>query len=108
MSDDEAPDTVTEAVKLLAALGYSATFEWHDGELQCSACGATCALSGARAERVYRFEGPSDPADEAIVIGLSCPACGTKGTFVSAYGPAADPDLFEQLGPLVQTWRQQG
>jgi len=108
VTDGTAPETVTEAVSLLASLGYDATFDWNNGELRCSVCGAAHSLSGARAERVYRFEGPSDPADEAIVIGLSCPACGAKGTFVSAFGPAADPELFEELGPLVQTWRQQG
>ncbi len=108
MTDGTAPETVTEAVNLLAALGYDATFEWHDGELHCNACGATHALKGARVERVYRFEGPSDPADEAIVLGVLCPVCGAKGTFVSAFGSDADPDLFEELGPLLQQWRRQG
>lgn len=108
MSDATAPETVTEAVTLLAALGYDATFDWHDGQLQCSVCGATHALKGAHAERVYRFEGPSDPADEAIVLGLRCPVCEAKGTFVSAFGLDADPDLFADIGPLLQHWRTHG
>lgn len=106
MADATAPDTVTEAVDLLQRRGFIAEFDWRDGALQCSACGATHALQGARAEYVYRFEGPSDPADEAIVLGVRCPVCGAAGTFATAFGPAADPDLFAELGPLVQQWRQ--
>ena len=34
----------------------------------------------------------SNPDDEAIVIGVTCPACEAKGVLVSAYGPAADPE----------------
>ena len=41
-------------------------------------------------DRFFRFEGPSDPADEAIVLGVHCSACGARGTIVSAFGPDAD------------------
>ena len=40
----------------------------------------------------FRFEGPSDPGDQAIVLGVSCTAWGRKGIVVSAYGPDADPE----------------
>jgi hypothetical protein len=108
MADGTAPDTVTDALNLLSAAGYDASFDWVRGELRCSACTAGHVPSEAHAERVYRFEGPSDPADEAIVLGLRCPSCGAAGTFVSAFGPDADPDRFAELGPLVQQWRGRG
>jgi hypothetical protein len=37
----------------------------------------------------YRFEGASDPADNAILYAIEC-TDGTKGTLVDAYGPYAD------------------
>jgi hypothetical protein len=93
----DAPDTVTDALHLLEADGYTVDFNVHDATLHCAACGADSPVAGAEVERLYRFEGPSDPADEAIVLGLRCPACGARGTLVSAFGPDADPELLRQL-----------
>ena len=39
---------------------------------------------------LYRYEGPSDPADEATVYALASPA-GVKGVLVTSYG-ASSPD----------------
>jgi hypothetical protein len=52
-------------------------------------------------ERVYRFEGPSDPADEAIVLGVCCPKCGARGIIVSAFGPDADPEVLGAVAMLA-------
>lgn len=38
-----------------------------------------------------RFEGASDPEDEAILFALRCEVHGIKGTYVVAYGAAVDP-----------------
>jgi hypothetical protein len=34
------------------------------------------------------------------VLGVECPACGTRGIVVSAYGPQADPELLALLDRL--------
>lgn len=95
-----APTTVTDALTLLAADGYTADFNLLGPAAMCPACQSTHPLEDSVIERQYRFEGPTDPGDEAIVLGLSCPACGAKGVIVSAYGPDADPALFEVLARL--------
>jgi hypothetical protein len=59
-------------------------------------------VRGAIVERVYRFEGDSDPADEAIVLGVHCPALGVRGVVVSGYGAAIDPDHEAVLRALVE------
>lgn len=87
------PSTVTEAVEQLAREGYTDDLHLQGGELGCPACGTEHPTDLVVVDRVYRFEGPSDPADEAIVLGLRCPACGARGSLVSAFGPDADPDL---------------
>jgi hypothetical protein len=97
----DAPDTVTEAMAELRAAGYRLDVDLVGGVLQTSD-GASCDCAEAVVDRVYRFEGESDPGDEAIVLGLSLPGADRRGLLVSAYGPGADPGLAEQLAGLVQ------
>jgi hypothetical protein len=91
----EAPSTVSEAVTVLASEGYGEDLHLDGGQLACTACGTSHPTNIVEVDRVLRFEGPSDPGDEAIVLALRCPACGTKGSLVSAFGPDADPELAE-------------
>ncbi len=97
MSD--APETVTEALALLTAEGYSEDFNLRGSSTVCPQCRSSCALDGGVVERQFRYEGDSDPGDEAIVLGIRCQSCGSRGVLVSAYGPDADPDLFSRLQP---------
>jgi hypothetical protein len=49
----------------------------------------------------YRFEGASNPDDEAVVMGLHDTASGTRGVLISGYGPAAserEADVLAVLG----------
>ncbi|HEX5586563.1 MAG TPA: phosphoribosylpyrophosphate synthetase [Acidimicrobiia bacterium] len=96
----DAAETVLDAVRILEGLGYTDDLRLEDGGVQCSACGTRHAPERVVITHTYRFEGVSDPADEAIVLGVECPACGTRGVIVSAYGPEADPALFELLQRL--------
>jgi hypothetical protein len=92
-----APDTVTEALAVLEAEGYVESFVVRNGRVGCTACGQEHEATGAIVERIFRFEGISDPDDEEIVFGLRCPVCGAKGVLVSAFGPNADPDELDAL-----------
>jgi hypothetical protein len=93
----DSPDTVVEALAQLRAEGYQATFQLVGGDLRCDLHDQLCAATDVVVERLYRFEGPSDPGDEMVVFGLRDPATGTRGTLASGYGPAADPDLLDHL-----------
>jgi hypothetical protein len=96
----DAPETVSEAVAMLEAEGYTSPFVNSGGDLVCGTCGACSPLDPLVVDRFFRFEGPSDPADEAIVLGVHCTVCGARGTIVSAFGPDADPDEFEHLARI--------
>ena len=52
-----------------------------------------------RVLHAHRFEGPSSPEDEAIVLVIECPTCG-MGVLVSAYGPAATAEEADVLAGL--------
>jgi hypothetical protein len=105
MHDDEvtdaevpsAPDTVTEALRILEADGYTHSFMVRDAVVRCTACGVDHESTSAIVERIYRFEGTSDPDYEDIVFGLRCPVCDLRGTLVSAFGPNADPEELDAL-----------
>lgn len=92
-----APDTVTDAIALLREQGYTLDYELRDGVLSAGSDASACSVGSAAVERIYRFEGPSDPGDEMIVFALRDPATGARGTLASAFGPAADPALVEHL-----------
>jgi hypothetical protein len=96
----DAPDTVTEAVTAMEAAGYTSPFLQSGSDLVCMACGAPHPLELGVVDRFFRFEGPSDPGDEAIVLAVRCGKCGAHGTLVSAFGPDADPDAFEHLARI--------
>jgi len=101
LPDDDMPDTVTEAVAHLRRLGYTEDLVLHhegvvhEGELE--------AVGSAVVEHRYRFEGNSDPADEAIVLGVACPGLGRRGVLVAGFGPSMEPEHVAVLHALLGT-----
>ena len=104
MEPDE-PTTVLDAVNALAAEGFGPWFFFRDGALHCTASGGHHQIVRAQVVRVYRFEGPSDPDEEAVVYGLRCPVCDATGTLVSSFGARADPALTDHLVMLDERFR---
>lgn len=96
MASDDAgpvPTTVTEALSQLRDLGYVVDMTAApDGMVRCGSCATLHPARDAVVDQVHRFEGATDPDDEAIVVAITCTRCGLRGTLVSAYGPAADAD----------------
>ncbi len=85
--------TVAEEMDALRARGYTADFSiTRDGQLRCNTCGHDHLPSEITIDSTARFEGASNPDDQAIVFGLRCEACGVRGVLVSAYGPTATPE----------------
>lgn len=81
-------ETLAEAVRRLAEAGYRETFRAEETGLRAVEAGRTFAPEELLVEEVVRFEGPSDPADEAVLFALRSPT-GPRGTFVVTYGPEA-------------------
>jgi hypothetical protein len=96
----DAPETVTDAVQLLESEGYTTEFTLNVRSFRCEACRHHHAPARLAIDRTFRFEGPSDPGDEAIVLGVTCPDCGARGVIVSAYGPDAEPEYLALLDHL--------
>ena len=93
----EVPDTVTQAIAFLKNEGYEADFNFVDGALCNHDSSVRCDPNEVVVERLFRFEGDSDPGDEMIVFGVVDPTTGVRGVVASAYGPAADPEVLDHL-----------
>jgi hypothetical protein len=89
---DDSEITVTEAISRLRGEGYVEDFSADGGVLVCGSCRCSMEPGSVTVEVVYRFEGESDPDDEAAVFGLSCAECNAKGIYVVAYGPSMSAD----------------
>ena len=80
-------DTITEAVAGLRQRGFAKDFNL---EKNCIICDdEKFHPEDFEIVEIYRFEGNSDPADEAVVYGIESKK-GDKGILVSGYGISAD------------------
>jgi hypothetical protein len=80
-------DTLSEAVNGLKERGFTVDFNLDKNCLVCQ--GTKYDVDDFEITEVYRFEGNTDPADEAIVYGIESNN-GTKGILVSGYGISAE------------------
>jgi hypothetical protein len=84
--------TIADALKDLEAEGYTGQFLVRSPRtIECTTCHESRQPAQVSLDRTSRIEGESDPADEAVVAGLTCP-CGAKGTMVFTYGSAGSPE----------------
>ena len=93
-------NTVTEAIKALRKEGFSADFIIHNGYLFSN--GKRIRMQHAKLLVVYRYEGSSDPADEATVYGLKT-RDGIKGILVTGDGIYAEAGSGALLTTLHQS-----
>ena len=58
--------------------------------LVCHLDNVTLSPDDFEIDKVYRFEGESNPDDEAVLYAISSPKFGVKGVLVNAYGIYSD------------------
>jgi hypothetical protein len=80
-------DTVTEAVEGLKLRGFTMDFNLQENCLVCH--DEVFNVEDFEIVEVYRFEGDSDPSDEAVVYGIESKN-GLKGILVNGYGISSD------------------
>ncbi len=83
-------DTVTEALKGLKQQGFTTDFNIAFDNIQCSSTGKCLYPGQFEIVEHHRFEGNSDPADEAVVYAIKEINGDLKGVLVSAYGMYSD------------------
>ena len=90
-------DTVSAAVNDLKKRGYVLDFNMHENCIVCHA--EKIDINDFEIVEVHRFEGDSDPSDEAVVYAIQSKN-GMKGVLVNGYGISAESigsDLAKKL-----------
>ena len=92
--------TVTEVINSLRKEGYVEDFNLQQNCLKCQQAHYSVFHNEFVIDKVYRFEGDSDPADEATVYAISCPKYDIKGVLVNGAGIYTDALTDEMLESL--------
>lgn len=82
-------DTVTEAVSGLKQRGYNIDFNLEADGVCCTDTPLSLKPAEFEITEFYRFEGESDPADEAVVYAIESHG-GHKGLLVTGFGISAE------------------
>ncbi len=95
------PESLSEALHRLSSRGFAASLYAHEGKLRDAATGVLYDPELLHVAEVVRFEGASDPDEQAILFALRSPTGAALGTYTSVYGPqtpAADGEVVRKLG----------
>ncbi len=88
---------VTTALANLKKQGFTVDFNLEENCISCH--NAKFTSNDFAIKEVYRYEGNSDPADEATVYGIET-GSGIKGVLVTGYGISSDgiyADILKKL-----------
>ncbi|MDF2449054.1 MAG: hypothetical protein K0R26_1558 [Bacteroidota bacterium] len=89
-------ETVSQAINELQKKGYSIDFNLKENSLDQNPAKFETEFEIVE---VYRYEGDSDPGDEAVVYALESKS-GEKGLLVTGYGISVDSKVTEVLKKL--------
>jgi hypothetical protein len=91
-------ETLHSAVERLERAGYSDALRARADGFLAVRTGQILPPETLIVDEIVRFEGESDPADEAVVYALRSQDDSVRATFVATFGPSADPIS----GPLIR------
>lgn len=94
--------SLRQALERLGAIGYTLDFRSDGGQI--TAAGTTCRHPPEvwRVDETVRFEGSTDPDEQAILFAIRCPVHAVRGTYVAVYGPGTPPEDAEIVRRLGQ------
>lgn len=95
--NNEYYDTLSQAIEGLKGQGYTEDLNLKSNCVECRALGYEMLATDFEVDRVFRFEGDSDPGDASILYAISSDRYQLKGLLVDAYGAYADPLTSEMI-----------
>lgn len=87
---NESFGTLSETINGLIKIGYIHDFNIQEECLVCHQSNVTLSPDDFQIDKVFRFEGISDPDDQSILYAISAPKFNIKGTLVNGYGISSD------------------
>lgn len=88
--------TLSEVTNILRDRGYTAEFNIQNDHLECTEDKKKLFPGDFVVDKHYRFEGSSDPGDEAIVFAISSSKHNLKGVLIDGYGISSH-DMTEEM-----------
>lgn len=97
--------TLASCLNSLHKAGYEEDFVVDEKGLHTSNSDKAYSPSQIRIVDFYRFEGESDPADNAILYAIET-SDGVKGTLSDAYGPYADSKVMKFIQDVEEIMKK--
>lgn len=94
--------TLSETINGLMKLGYIHDFNISEECLVCHQTNITLSPNDFQIDKVYRFEGESNPEDQSILYAISSAKFDIKGVLVNGYGISSD-DTTSKLIEKLET-----
>lgn len=94
--------TLSEAVNDLAKRGYTNDFKFCFNGVECAQLAIKLHPEHFEIVEVHRFDGMTDPADEAIVYAIEAKDGTTKGVLINGYGIYTDALSDQMLKKLKE------
>lgn len=92
--------TLSEVTNVLKKRGYTMEFNLKEHYLECVENNQKLYPGEFVVDKHYRFEGPSDPGDEAIVFAISSSKYDLKGVLIDGYGISSEGISLEMIKAL--------
>lgn len=93
--------TLSQVMNKLKNEGYITEFNLRTDCLDCDSGKLKLAPEDFQIDKFYRFEGQSDPGDNAILYAVSSERHNIKGVLVNAYGIYSEPMTNQMLKKLT-------
>ena len=92
--------TLSETMNALRKEGYVEDFNLQQNCLECRNGQFKVFADDFKIDKYYRFEGESNPSDQAILYAISSDPHQLKGVLVNAYGIYSEPVTDEMVEKL--------
>lgn len=96
----ESYGTLSETINGLIGMGYIHDFNIQEECVVCRQTNDTLAPDDFQIDKVYRFEGQSNPDDQSILYAISSAKFNLKGTLVNGYGISSDENTSKLIEKL--------
>lgn len=96
----ESYGTLSETINGLKEEGYKLDFNVRQDCIVCHEANSVLSPGDFQIDKIYRFEGESNPEDQSILYAISSSKHNLKGLLVNGYGISADEETNKLIAKL--------
>ncbi len=94
--------TLSETINGLKKAGYTVDFNIPEEYMVYNQAGLILSPDDFEIDKVFRFEGETNPDDQSILFAISSTKSGMKGLLVNGYGISSD-EIFNNVIEKLKT-----